>query len=93
MSIAMRLFSVAGVLILAAVSVQAAASPSYEVVDPDGIYFRSIRGKHPKAPGVLEADRGGRSVYAEAPKLREAAGRLADALDRSIRETQEGSRA
>ncbi len=38
--------------------------PSYEVVDPDAIYYGS--GKHPKSPGVMAAD----DVWAEIPEYR-----------------------
>jgi len=40
-----------------------------------------VLGHLPDDPGVIEADWGGEPVYAAVPALREAAGRIADALE------------
>jgi CO dehydrogenase maturation factor len=42
----------------------------------------SVLGHLPEEPAVVEADRSGISVYAAVPSMREAAARIADALDR-----------
>jgi CO dehydrogenase maturation factor len=41
-----------------------------------------LLGTLPDDPGVIEADRQGKSVYALVPSLKEAAGRIADQLDK-----------
>ena len=58
--------SMVGGFFLLLVAAAWAVETSYEVVDPDGIYFRSVRGRHPKAPAVLEAD----VVWAAIPEYR-----------------------
>jgi CO dehydrogenase maturation factor len=44
----------------------------------------SLIGHMPEDEGVIEADRSGESVYASVPLLREAAERIADALDEQV---------
>jgi CO dehydrogenase maturation factor len=44
----------------------------------------SLIGHMPEDEGVIEADRDGKSVYTSVPRLREAAERIADALDEQV---------
>ena len=65
----MRAKTITGKMLIMTVLVLVAApafadEASYDVVDPDGIYYRTIRGKHPKAPAVLVAD----TVWAAIPE-------------------------
>jgi CO dehydrogenase nickel-insertion accessory protein CooC1 len=43
-----------------------------------------LLGYLPDDPGVIEADHQGISVYAHVPSLKEAAGRIADQLDKHV---------
>jgi CO dehydrogenase maturation factor len=46
-----------------------------------------LLGYLPDDPGVVEADHKGASVYAQVPSLREAAGRIADQLDKLVQDS------
>ena len=50
-----------------------------------------LLGYLPDDPGVIEADRRGRSVYALVPSLKEAAGRIADQLDKQPHTSKKSS--
>jgi CO dehydrogenase nickel-insertion accessory protein CooC1 len=50
-----------------------------------------LLGTLPDDPGVIEADRRGRSVYALVPSLKEAAGRIADQLDKQPHTSKKSS--
>jgi CO dehydrogenase maturation factor len=50
-----------------------------------------LLGYLPDDPGVIEADRRGTSVYALVPSLKEAAGRIADQLDKHTQVSKKNS--